>query len=124
MDFDFFLENIRFRIAMLLIAIGFIFNAAIFSNPPDIGDLALLISGGFTFVMVTLWLFELRKSNYGKILLVIVWLNSTFPFLMLVHDFFLDSIAYRKIGIVFTLLSVISLLILVTLHEMKREPVQ
>lgn len=109
---------------MLLIVIGFIFNAAIFSNPPDIGDLAIFVSGGFTFVMVTLWLFELRKSNYGKILLVIVWLNSTFPFLMLVHDFFLVSIAYRKIGIVCTLLSLISLLILVTLHEMKREPVQ
>jgi hypothetical protein len=124
LDFDFFLENIRFRIAMLLIAIGFIFNAAIFSNPPNIGDLAILVSGGFTFVMVTLWLLELRKSKYGKILLIIVWLNSAYPFLMLLHDLFLYSIAYRKIGIVCTLLSVISLLILVTLHEMTREPVK
>ncbi len=122
MDFDFFLENIRFRIAMLLIAIGFIFNAAIFSNPPNIGDLSILFSGGFTFLLVTLWLLELRKSKYGKVLLIIVWFNSAFPFLMLFDDFFLDSIAYRKIGIITELVAVISLLILVTLHEMKREP--
>lgn len=121
MDFDFFLENIRFRIAMLLIAIGFIFNAAIFSNPPNIGDLATLVSGGFTFLMVTLWLLELRKSKYGKILLIIVWLTSAYPFLMLLHAIFLSSHVYRIIGMSCTLVTAISVIALVTLHELASE---
>lgn len=113
---ELFSDKFRFFGSLFFIAIAFFLIFSIWSSPPSLAYLAILIFGVFAWILTVLWILFLIKTKYGQLLLIVNSISSGFSIYTILttrKDFHPDIILA---GIVISIFATVATLVLGTIH--------